>query len=65
MSIQVLDDQYLTDDELAATLKQSVRTNKRWRDDRSGPPFIRLRGRILYRVAAVNAWLRAKEGRAA
>lgn len=59
--IEIQQDKYLTDRETAVRLDQSVRTNKRWRDDQSGPPYIRLRGRILYREAAIADWLRKQE----
>jgi excisionase family DNA binding protein len=50
-----------TEDQLAEQAGVSVRTIKRWRDQRKGPPFIRMGRRILYRRDAVADWLLANE----
>jgi Helix-turn-helix domain len=48
---------YLTDPQLAKYLYVTTRTTGRWRDDGSGPPFVRVgKRRILYRRADVLAW---------
>lgn len=38
------------------------RTMAEMRYKREGPPFIRVRGRIIYRGEAILAWLRGLEG---
>lgn len=48
----------LTTGELAVELKRTPETLRRWRRDGSGPPFIRLQGRVLYDRADVESWLR-------
>lgn len=50
-----------TEAELAEQAGVSTRTIKRWRDQRKGPPFIRMGRRILYRREAVTEWLLANE----
>lgn len=39
----------------------SPRTLKRWRDQRVGPPFVKMGRKILYRRDAVEAWLLSRE----
>lgn len=43
--------------EVAAYLKVSEATLSRWRTDKKGPPFLRMRGITRYRLDAVEAWL--------
>jgi hypothetical protein len=50
----------LTSAQLAAQLNRSVVTLERWRRLRSGPPFIRMLGRVVYRQADVDAWLESQ-----
>lgn len=50
----------LTTRELAAELKRAPETIIRWRRMRSGPPFVRLQGRVLYDRKAVEAWLQTQ-----
>lgn len=52
-----LQDERLTTNELAIQLKRAPETLVRWRRLRSGPPFIRIQGRVLYDRAAVEKWL--------
>lgn len=47
--------------EVARLAGLSPRTLKRWRDMRSGPPFVKLGRKILYRRDAVSAWLLSRE----
>lgn len=47
----------MTTVELASTLNRSNETIVRWRRERTGPPFIRMQGRVLYDRAAVEKWL--------
>jgi len=53
---------YLLSPEVARRLGLSPSTLRRWRADKRGPEFIRLgknpRSRVLYRVAAVEDWLK-------
>ena len=39
----------------------SVRTVQRERSQRTGPPFVQLGRKIIYRVEAIEHWLKAKE----
>lgn len=50
----------ITTPELAAQLKRSPETLARWRRLRSGPPYLRLQGRVLYDRKQVEAWLEAQ-----
>lgn len=54
-------DQKLTTTELAAQLKRSPETLVRWRRLRSGPPYIRLQGRVLYDKVTVDRWLQDQQ----
>jgi hypothetical protein len=57
----ILDD-YLTEDQLAAELKKSIRLLQLWRQRRQGPAWTRLGGQqVIYRKAAVADWLRKLE----
>ena len=47
----------LTTAELATELKRSPETLTRWRRLRTGPPYIRMQGRVLYDRAAIEKWL--------
>ncbi|WP_407352034.1 helix-turn-helix transcriptional regulator [Luteimonas sp. R10] len=47
----------LTTRELATKLKRSPETLERWRRLRSGPPFLRVQGRVLYDRSQVEKWL--------
>jgi hypothetical protein len=38
----------------------SVRTLERWRSQRQGPPFLRLGGRIAYRLEDIEAFEQAQ-----
>jgi hypothetical protein len=52
---------YLTEGEAAAQLGVAARTLRLWRQQRQGPPFLRLGQRILYRREAITEWLRSME----
>ena len=52
---------YLTHEELADQLDVSTRTIDRWRRLREAPPVTRVGKRLLYRRAAVEAWLASRE----
>jgi excisionase family DNA binding protein len=54
-------DDYLTCDELAAELRVSPRTVKRWQAAPDGLPYTEMGGRVLYRRASVRAWLESRE----
>ena len=51
------DDVLLTEAEVAEMLRVSQRTVRRWRNEGSGPPALRVGRRIRYRRSAVEAWL--------
>ncbi len=50
-------DLLLTED-FAAVLKESPRSVERMRSEGTGPPFIKVGRRVLYRPSDVDAWLR-------
>lgn len=47
---------HLSQRELAERWRVSPRTLERWRRDRSGPPWLRLGGRVVYRLEDVLAF---------
>jgi hypothetical protein len=54
-----------TEKELAASLKAKtgfgcVRTLRKWRERRTGPPWIKFGKAILYPIDGFEAWLRAQ-----
>lgn len=51
----------LTEAEYAALRDVSLRTVKRERAARRGPPFIQLGRKVFYRRAAIEEWLLAQE----
>jgi hypothetical protein len=51
---------FLTQDELAERWRMSPRSLERWRGEGFGPAWIRLRGRVLYRIEDVVAFERAR-----
>ena len=52
---------YLTDEELAEELHVSLRTLRRWRVERRGPPFIKTGHQVLYSKSTVMRWLERLE----
>lgn len=57
MSQRALFDTSWSEDELANEMGVSVRTIKRWRAARTGPPFMKLERRVYYRKRAVQEWM--------
>ena len=51
------DDVLLTEAEVAEMLRVSQRTVRRWRNEGTGPPALRIGRRIRYRRSAVETWL--------
>lgn len=51
----------ITTAELAEILKRSPATLMRWRRLRSGPPYLRVQGRVLYSREALNRWLQSQQ----
>ena len=51
---------HLTQGELAKRWRMSPRSLERWRAEGFGPEWIRLRGRVLYRIEDVVAFERAR-----
>lgn len=47
----------LTTNESAEYLRQSTRTLIRWRNQRIGPPWVRVGGKVLYRHRDLDAWM--------
>ena len=52
---------YWSTRELAPMLRRSQSTLCRWRLEGGGPPYLKLRGRVLYARAKVDAWLASRE----
>ena len=53
--------EYITEQKLHERYLIPPRTAQRWRQDGTGPKFVRLgRRRIVYRTSDVEAWLRAR-----
>lgn len=51
-------EQHLNESGLADRLRLSVRTLQRWRWKGRGPPYLKLGGRVVYRLEDVKAWER-------
>lgn len=51
------DYELLTPEETAVRLRRAVQTLARWRCEGTGPAFVKVGGRIAYRVRDVEAWL--------
>jgi Helix-turn-helix domain len=54
-------DEWLTEQEAAAALHKSVRTLRKWRGQRKGPPYIYVGRSVKYRKPALIAHYRASE----
>jgi excisionase family DNA binding protein len=52
---------YLTPTELAQELKINIRTLARWRRLDEAPPVTKFGRNVLFRKAAVTAWLKSRE----
>jgi hypothetical protein len=53
--------EYRSQDELAEELNTTKRTLARWRASRTGPPYVIISRRILYRRRATADWLLKRE----
>lgn len=51
------DQENLTPKEAADYVRHSERTLIRWRNARTGPPWVKTGGKILYRRKDLDAWL--------
>jgi predicted DNA-binding transcriptional regulator AlpA len=49
-------DDHLDENRLAQRWSMSPRTLQRWRQDGRGPLFLKLGGRVVYRVSDIEAW---------
>lgn len=47
----------IDNDELAARLKIARTTPPQWRASGTGPAYVKVNGRVRYRIADVEAWL--------
>jgi excisionase family DNA binding protein len=54
---------WLTPRQVANRLKLSRRTLDRWRQERKGPAWHKLGGRVLYRADEFAAWIEASRSR--
>jgi len=52
---------YITEPDLGAQLKKSVRTLQSWRKERKGPPWTQIGTTVLYSEDGVRAWLKSLE----
>jgi hypothetical protein len=61
MSVQtnVLLADYQSDKKTAKDLNKSERTLKRWRDERRGPPWMKVGRDIFYHIPGTRDWLAA------
>ena len=55
------DDDLLTAEQVADWLGVPERTIRYWREQGTGPPYVRLGRWVRYRRGAVRAWLREQE----
>lgn len=53
-------DTYLTTREIEQRYRISPPTQCRWRREGGGPPFVKLKGTILYPLSLFDAWLQSK-----
>jgi len=44
-------------DQLAAHIRESRRTIERWRQEGTGPDYVKAGKRVLYRLSAVEDWI--------
>ena len=58
-------DDYLSESELANQLGRGVRTLRRWKALREGPPWTKVGKRLYYKKSSVAAWLTSCEHAAA
>ena len=54
-------DEWLTEQEAAAALRKSVRTLRKWRGQRIGPPYVHVGRTIKYRKPALVEHYRQSE----
>ena len=47
--------EFMTADELATRWHVTIRTLARWRAESTGPKWVKIEGRVLYRLAAIEA----------
>ena len=51
----------MTEAELAARWRHSLRSLQRWRADGNGPPYLRIGRRIVFRITDVEAFEASRE----
>ena len=51
----------LTETDVAAILRVSVRTLRRWHSLRKGPPRVKIGRKIHYRSGSVESWIEGSE----
>ena len=61
MSKNPLESQLLTPEDLAAALQLQPQSLAVWRSRGDGPRYVKVGGRVRYRVADVEAWLRQRD----
>jgi hypothetical protein len=60
MQTNILKD-YISQADLAAQLRKSVKTLVRWELDGRGPPVTRIGRDVLYSIPSFEKWLKAQE----
>lgn len=61
MVIQIEDETFDSDEEVAVEQQVTTRTLARWRSLGEGPPFIKRGRRIFYRRRSRKAWFASRE----
>jgi hypothetical protein len=51
----------LTEEDVAALAGADISTVRNWRSQRSGPPFVKIGRRPLYRMESFQRWLKERE----
>jgi hypothetical protein len=59
-AVKVVDGTFLTSTEFAALAKTSRRSVERWRREKKGPPYHRVRGKVLYERDVALEWIRSQ-----
>jgi predicted DNA-binding transcriptional regulator AlpA len=57
MNDPILDDKILTTQQAAKLANQQPMTMSKWRSRGKGPPYLRLGGKIRYRLSDIRKWI--------
>lgn len=61
MAIVIDGETFHPEEDAGRIINKAPRTLKRYRDNRDGPPFVKLGRSVYYREGALKAWLLAQE----